>query len=383
MQDRGEEVTSHEDELRTLSEELEVGQRELALRAQELEGRMEVLRQREQETEGRIKALRKLQQEAEERMEALRQREVALEERGTVRDPSSSAAGVITQVSDDEVQEVEEVDDEDDVEELDEIEPLGTNPRADLSDAVELLEESGSEEPEPTMEEIVGNDEVQEVDEIDGIEEVTGVGPVRRPEDPGIGDVKTTIQEVPSVPPEAPGSLPPMPMTPPEAFLDDPAIQMAASLGEGPWLFARLDEGREDAFRGEGVELLVQLVVVEGRPVVLLSLVDGGEGRPYVRRAGLDPDRPSHRTILEELRRKYEATVALFGPDGRFERTLKVGGPRQGNVQRVLERLREAGDYRVDATTAVERALAAAPPYGTRAIPSATGSGRPATRPRP
>ncbi len=59
--------------------------------------------------------------------------------------------------------------------------------------------------------------------------------------------------------------------TPPPELFEDRQIQMLARMADGPWLFARLEEGHEETFR-KRAELLVQYVAVEDYPVVLLLL---------------------------------------------------------------------------------------------------------------
>jgi hypothetical protein len=158
-------------------------------------------------------------------------------------------------------------------------------------------------------------------------------------------------------------------VAPPESFFDDPVLEMSARLGsEGVWLHARLGEGYEDAFQGE-VDLLVQYVAVDEVPVVLLTLVDPREPRPYARRAALDPNDDDDRAILEALRDDFRVTVGLYSPDGRFERTREVAAPeRRTNLTMILERANRA-EGRLDPVTALERALAAPPPVQLRGHP--------------
>ena len=105
-------------------------------------------------------------------------------------------------------------------------------------------------------------------------------------------------------------------------------VEMVAVLEDGVKLFARLDEGREDAFQPETVDLLIQLVMVQGRPVSLVSLVDPRGERPYVRRAALDPLDDADRQVLDALRQSFRATVALHSMDSRLIRTVEVAAPR-------------------------------------------------------
>ncbi len=144
---------------------------------------------------------------------------------------------------------------------------------------------------------------------------------------------------------------------------------VATATDRETWLFARLSQGYEDAFRGEDVELLVQYLVVDSYPVILLSLVDWSDSRPYVRRASLDPKSEKDRALLERLQEDFAATVAVFGPEGRFERTLEVAAPeRRPNLAMALDRAGRVEGHG-DPMTALERALAAPPPVKLRGHP--------------
>lgn len=159
-------------------------------------------------------------------------------------------------------------------------------------------------------------------------------------------------------------------VAPPDDAFDDPQVEMLARLGsDGVWLHARLGEGFEDAFRDESTDLLVQYVAVDDYPVVLLTLVDEREPRPYTRRAALDPKDAEDRAILEALRDRFRVTVGLFSPEGRFERTRELEAPeRRTNLTMILERAARA-DGQIDPLTALERALAAPPPVQLRGHP--------------
>ncbi len=163
----------------------------------------------------------------------------------------------------------------------------------------------------------------------------------------------------------------PTPATPPDGFFEDRSIQMMATMPDGPWFFVRLGEGHEDAFRNE-VELLAQYIAIDEVPVVLLALVEWDEPRPYARRAALNPADEGDRAILEALREGATATAAVFGPVGRFERTLEVGmGARCTNLAAVLQRADRDGEGESsgDPAVAMERALAAPPPLTLRGHP--------------
>lgn len=159
----------------------------------------------------------------------------------------------------------------------------------------------------------------------------------------------------------SPASLAPVP--PPADFLADRDQEMRLARIDGQtWGFVRLDEGHEESFRG-GAELLVQLVVIEQRPVVVLALGDTEGARPYVRRTALDPLHPDARALLDALRKDYSVRVALFTSGDHFDRVVRVGGSRTGNVAAILERLSGFSvSPSIDAGTALERVLAVPPP---------------------
>ncbi len=333
---RAEDVTRREDEVRTAVEMFEVQQRDLEVQQEELARRLDKLQQRERELAERAKAQpRRL---------------------SSAPPPPPPAA-------------VEEAED-DDIEELDEIEAIATNTAVIRAEDVEMVDDDDDDDDDRSIGEVADDDsdvgdgvevddddEIEELDESDMMsEDVTGITPApQAPEPEPEPDDPQIVQS---------GSYPRAAVTPPEEFLADRQIEMTAKCEDAVWLFARLDEGREDAYRG-GAELLVQLVVVKGYPVVVLALVENrDEGRPFVRRVVLDPRDADDRSTLETLRADFEATVALFGPSGRFERTVEVAAPRRVNVAMILKRasLAEEKGAQIDAATAKERALAVPPP---------------------
>ncbi len=250
----------------------------------------------------------------------------------------------------------------------------------ELAEAVQLVddsmltEESTSETDAFPDEATLG--EVEAIEELDDVEELSpestsvladdDVELLEEDELPGeLSDLK--VDDGPS---HAEKRIP-TPATPPDGFFEDRSIQMMATKPDGPWFFVRLGEGHEEAFRKE-VELLVQYMAIDGTPVVLLALVEWDEPRPYARRAALNPADDGDREILEALRDGEEATVAVFGPAGRFERTLQVAmGARCTNLASVLQRAdRDRNDEAAgDPAVAMERALAAPPPLQLRGHP--------------
>ena len=217
----------------------------------------------------------------------------------------------------------------------------------------------GDEELDDALEDDVEGEDAADLEDLDDLE-----GHVQ---DLDVGE--TVIR--PSDQPDAPKrkSILPTPATPPDTFYSDPQIEMVAGMADHPWLFARLSEGHENAFRGDDVELLVQYMLVETYPVVLLTLVEWSDERPYVRRAALDPLKKRDRDLLDQLLEDFAVTIALFGPEGRFERSLEVSAlARKHNLELALEQADRA-DAEGDPATALERALAAPPPVKLRGHP--------------
>ncbi|MFT5356554.1 MAG: hypothetical protein ACI9KE_003779, partial [Polyangiales bacterium] len=156
----------------------------------------------------------------------------------------------------------------------------------------------------------------------------------------------------------------------PQSLLSDPLAQMVAEeLEAGPYLFARLQEGDDATEFSEAAELLVQYVVVDDRPVVLLALTDFSGERPYPRRAALDPRDEADGKFLEKLCADKEINVALYSPSGRYRYQYKTKlGERCANLATILERVPHATGN-LDASIALERALAAAPPVQMKGHP--------------
>lgn len=309
---RESELIAAEDALRVRLEGLDARERRLTERAEEVTRREDELQGAGEEAEAAQRELELREQELNARAEMLMRREM--------NDDVSSRA-----VSDEDVlvdDAVEEEAEEFDAEEV-----------AEIDEADEFLDASSS-----GIEELADEEEVAaEIDEFDAVEDVTGVGP--SPLDAG---------PVPTV-------------APPPGFLTDLDREMVAMPGDVVRLYARLDPDKDEAF-AEGADLLLQLAVVQGYPVVLLALVDGKDERPYVRRATLDARDPDDKKILVSLQKNFAARVALYSSDGRYTRTLEVKAPREKNVALVIEKASRVTDAKIDAATAAERALSAPPP---------------------
>lgn len=149
----------------------------------------------------------------------------------------------------------------------------------------------------------------------------------------------------------------------PAALLSERDAQMVLLERDGGGIeFAvRLEEGDDEVF-SESAELVYQYVEVQERPVFLLSLVDFSEARPFPRRAALDPRNPSQRRQLNLLLEVESVPFSLYSPTGRARGEGEVRlGKRRENLTLALSRADGAkGD--LDATTALQRAMAASPP---------------------
>ncbi|MCB9598260.1 MAG: hypothetical protein H6719_36440 [Sandaracinaceae bacterium] len=384
LHSRAETVTRREDELRTLSEEIEAARADLRMQEQELESRFEMLHERE---EGLIKRaesgatpLAQLADVSEVAPVAPEPRSEVVELPAPVAEPVREVGDDdVVQLVDDEVEDMSEViEDVEELEELEDLEPLETSPAvvaspaatpasSDLSSAIEMAAQSMRA---PDVQ-LIGEDDVVELEEVEAIEDVTGVHANLIPED--LPASKTVIA-LPADPEEAPLEASPQPSVPPPAAFAErlygaDAVPVLAP--DGVRIFATLPVGKDEAFaEGSAAELLVQLVVVEECPVVLLTVVEDVESRPVTLRAPLDPRTDDGREILERLRRDCAARVSLHASSGRYLRAIDARGPRELNVLRVLDRVAKMRTAAaVDITTAVDRVLGTPPPVRTKDHP--------------
>jgi hypothetical protein len=337
MRERAEDVTGREDELRQLAEENEAMGRDLAMREQELESRLASLADRERaHAESQTGAAARKDETAptplarpktnpppprSEPSSVMRtlagMSPIGLEE------PPAPIASIADDVDDDvEDEVVEELDDD--------IDPIGTSPgrRAATTSA-----DDG---------ELVDPDEVAEEVDSDALvrEDITGV---HRTEDEGPATLIATAANL--APRTASGPVMPDPLA--------RGAQIAVRIEEPVELSVRLVE----ADIGE-LDMLVRLATDVGAPVIVLTLSDGNAER--ARRLALDPRSADDRRVLEILRRRFEARVHLFGPDGVFLRTTAVRAERETNVARMLDRAaRLRGDASAPPDAAKERALGA------------------------
>lgn len=128
----------------------------------------------------------------------------------------------------------------------------------------------------------------------------------------------------------------PEPITPPETFDQMAAGEMAFSTAPSPWLFVRFDEAPLDVHR-EHRDLLVQYQEIEGRPVVVLSLLLGYGENEHVHRALLDPHSSDGAALLSALASAYQAKVSMYLDDDYLE-SREVASLREGVVQQVIAR---------------------------------------------
>lgn len=333
IRERAEDVTGREDELRQLAEENEAMGRDLAMREQELESRLAALADRERaHAEAQAPSRKEKEEHTTPRAKSVpppRSEASSATRLPAVLDPVDPPppiASIVDEVDDDvEDDVVEELDDE--------IDPIGTQPgrRATVASTQEA--------------ELVDPDEVAEEVDPDALvrEDVTGV---HRTED---DRAATQVATASSMAPRSPGApVMPDPLT--------RGAQISVRIEEPIELSTRLVEPE----MGE-LDMLARLVTDVGAPVIVLTLTDGTPER--ARRLALDPRSADDRRVLEILRRRFEARVHLFAPDGSFLRTTAVRAERETNVARMMDRAaRLRGDASAAPDAAKERALGAAPP---------------------
>ena len=329
MRERAEDVTGREDELRQLAEENEAMSRDLAMREQELESRLAQLGDRER-AHAQSVALAPAHVEPAPIVRAKTtppRTDPALrlhDEPPLVALPKS--ASIVDDVDDDVEDDV--------VEEIDDLEPVGTQPG-----------QASARTSEPDL---VDPDEVAEEVDPDALvrEDVTGV---HRAEEGAPTAESTLIASPANIAPRA-TSGPQMP----EPLMR--GAQVAMRIGEPLELAVRLVNGDIG-----DLDMLVRLVTDVGAPVIVLTLTDGIA--ETARKLALDPRSADDRRALEILRRRFEARVVIFGPDGDYIREVTVAAERETNVARMLDR---AARFRSEASATVdaakERALGVPPP---------------------
>lgn len=342
MRERAEDVTGREDELRSLAEENEAMSRDLAMREQELEERLATLADRERaHAESQTNARKEAAAVDSPRAKSVPPPRLDASASRAIDPPSGTLALIadppapIASIVEDDVEDDVDDDVEDEVvEEIDEIEPVGTQPGR-------VAGTSATQEGD-----LVDPDEVAEEVDPDALvrEDITGVH--RTEEEGGPTQIASAA------------NMAPRPASGGRAMPDSLArgAQVAVRIEEPIELSARLVEPEI----GE-LDMLVRLVTDVGAPVILLTLTDG---KPeHARRLALDARSADDRRVLEILRRRFEARVHLFGPDGTFLRTTAVRAERETNVARMLDRAaRLRGEATAAPDAAKERALAVPAP---------------------
>jgi hypothetical protein len=325
MRERAEHVTGREDELRQLAEENEAMGRDLAMREQELETRLADLADRERAHAQHV-ATPAAEPIVRPKSVPPPRTDPALR---TIDEPPAPIAALRPSDVDDDVEDdvVEEIDDD-----LESVE--GTSP--------------GKAAPRRSDPDLVDPDEVaEEVEDALVREDITGV---HRTEDEAPSTLVATPAQI--APRASAGPSMPEPLA--------RGAQITVRVGEPLELAARLV--KDDI--GE-LEMLVSFVTDVGAPVIVLTLTDGVV--EHTRRLPLDPRSAEDRRVLEILRRRFEARVVLFGPEGQYLRETMVSAERETNVARMLDRAtRLRGEASATVDAAKERALGAPVALATR-----------------
>lgn len=328
-------VAAHQEAVRRDQSELSLRQKALAKSKEELDALHRDLELREQELDSRFERLREREQAR------LAAQVPAADDEASAEEPTRVVDTATLRRVDDPDEEFAEVD-------------LGAV--EDIEDADGLTEEGVLDEAR------IDDGIVEDVD----VKEDTGADVIQLDLVEPIDDASlkaVMMEEEEEEEPE--GAIPA-----PQSLLSDPLAQMVAEeLEQGPYLFARLQEGDDAAGFSQAAELLVQYVVVDDRPVVLLALTDFSGERPYPRRAALDPRKEADALFLAKLCANEAIHVALYSPSGRYRYEYQTKlGDRCANLTTILERAPKATGN-LDASMALERALAAAPPVHMKGHP--------------
>ena len=158
-------------------------------------------------------------------------------------------------------------------------------------------------------------------------------------------------------------------VAPPGSFDPRQTHRMAARiLDDNLWLFASLSSDQY-ATLGRNPELLLQCVLREGRPVVVLSLVSQRDGTPAGRIA-FDGLGAMAKSLLTSLEAAYRAHLSLY-VDGHYRETLDLASLREGVARVIIEYIEELpqGKALVDGDTAVEHVLRTPPPVDSDDLP--------------
>lgn len=134
------------------------------------------------------------------------------------------------------------------------------------------------------------------------------------------------------------------------------------------WLFSALDRTRLTRL-GKAPELLLQCVLEEGYPVVVLSLLGAREDGAVARQV-LDGHTKEARQLLSTLENTYRARVALY-VDGHYRESLTLSSLREGVARAALALIDETpkDSAKVEARIAVQRVAEKPPPLDTDDLP--------------
>ncbi|MCC7537748.1 MAG: hypothetical protein IT379_16110, partial [Deltaproteobacteria bacterium] len=255
----------------------------------------------------------------------------------------------------------------------------------DVVDASDLVVESTGFVRLEEVEELAEEEDVEELDVIDEVTGVTGVG--RAPARPEPGEVakvrtgargaKRDVRDPITVEDSVDEGK--------TSVVAPPKHRAASIVVPGAWwrsgsqAFVHVADGSvryffragaEEAKSVEdGCEVRCQLAVVDGAPVVLLTLVVGraAEARALAR-AVLDTGREEERRVLDTLRRAYRLQIVPVDGLGHATNVVDVASPREVNVARLVERLgrfsgdREHGGSGSISLRTVDKALSSPPP---------------------
>lgn len=148
------------------------------------------------------------------------------------------------------------------------------------------------------------------------------------------------------------------------------AIEGATVEGRDVHLRVRVGSGNERSFRQDRTDLVPQFLLVQGYPVVLLTLVEKGVDRPYAKRIALDPRAKTDRAVLEALAKKFVVHVHVLNEQGSLVHDLTVRAAREQNVSLILERVAQLRIVpNIEAPTAMARALSVPPPISQPDLP--------------
>lgn len=196
----------------------------------------------------------------------------------------------------------------------------------------------------PPLHSTVGDDEV-----------LPSETPPRMPQ--GDGDVSSV------------GSVRSPEVAPPASFFAHARGPMAMiSDPDALWLYADVDHTECDAYL-RASDMLLQCVVHNGYPIVLLTLTGGDERAQHVLRLPLDGRSPEDLLVLEGLAESYRARVAFY-VDGEYVDTITVASLREGVARAVLDHIEDSTTMPgISAADAIAHVLATPPPVDNPDLP--------------